>query len=53
MSFNNSGSPAAVIPFATSKEGLPIGVQIVSNLWKDHVVLAAAKVLESYHIENC
>lgn len=52
MSLNNSGSPATVIPFATSKQGLPIGVQIVSNLWKDHVVLAAEKVLESYRIEN-
>ena len=47
MSFNNSGSPAAVVPFALSKEGLPIGVQLVSNLWKDHVVLAAAKILET------
>lgn len=49
MSFNNSGSPAAVIPIATSQDGLPIGIQIVSNLWKDHVVLAAAKVLENYY----
>jgi amidase len=50
MSFNNSGSPAAVIPFATSQEGLPIGVQIVANLWKDHVVLAVAKALERFRI---
>ncbi|KTD54678.1 amidase [Legionella santicrucis] len=49
MSFNNSGSPAAVIPFATSQNGLPIGVQIISNLWKDHMVLAVAKVLEDYY----
>lgn len=52
MSFNNSGSPAAVIPFAISKEGLPIGVQIVSNLWKDHVVLAVAKVLENDYLSR-
>ena len=32
MSFNNSGSPAVVIPFSSSKNGLPIGVQIVSSL---------------------
>lgn len=50
MSFNNSGSPAVVVPFAVSAEGLPIGVQIVANLWKDHIALAAAKALEhSYH----
>ncbi|CEK10660.1 amidase [Legionella hackeliae] len=52
MSFNNSGSPAAVIPFSTSHNGLPIGVQIVSNLWKDHVVLAVAKVLEEFNLTN-
>lgn len=52
MSFNNSGSPAAVIPFAISKAGLPIGVQIVSNLWKDHVVLAVAKVLENDYLSR-
>lgn len=48
MSFNNSGSPAVVVPFATSTEGLPIGVQLVANLWKDHVALAAAKILERH-----
>ncbi len=48
MSFNNSGSPAVVIPFASTQSGLPIGIQLVSNLWKDHIALAAAKGLESY-----
>lgn len=52
MSFNNSGSPAVVIPFGTSQKGLPIGVQIVANLWKDHVALAAAKALENYYNES-
>lgn len=49
MSFNNSGSPAIVVPFSTSATGLPIGVQIVANLWKDHVALAVAKILERYY----
>lgn len=48
MSFNNSGSPAVVIPFGVSQQGLPIGVQIVANLWKDHIALAAAKALEAH-----
>lgn len=52
MSFNNTGSPAAVIPFAMSEDGLPIGVQIVANLWKDHVVLAAAKALENFYLST-
>jgi amidase len=49
MAFNISGSPAVVVPFAVSKDGLPIGVQIVANLWKDHVALAAAKIIEKYY----
>ncbi len=52
MTFNNSGSPAVVIPFGFSKEGLPIGVQIVANLWKDHIALAVAKVMENFYHEN-
>ena len=52
MSFNNSGSPAVVIPFGISREGLPIGVQVVANLWKDHVALAVANVLEKHYYEK-
>ena len=52
MSFNNSGSPAVVIRFGDSKEGLPIGVQVVANLWKDHVALAVANVLEKHYRET-
>lgn len=47
MTFNNTGSPAVVVPFSKSIDGLPIGIQIVANLWKDHVALAAAKYLEA------
>ena len=45
MSFNNSGSPAVVVPFATSKNGLPMA----ANLWQDHVALAVAKAFELYN----
>lgn len=48
MSFNNSGSPAVVIPFGVSAAGLPIGIQIVANLWKDYTALAVAKALENH-----
>ncbi len=47
MVYNNTGSPATVIRCGTSQSGLPIGVQLVSNLWRDHVSLAAAKALET------
>ena len=49
MSFNNSGSPAVVTPFGQAKDGLPIGVQVVANLWQDHNALAVAKFLEDHY----
>src|SRR3984957_9528412 len=44
--FNLLGFPAAVIPMGYSKEGLPIGVQIVGRPWEEEVVLAVAAQLE-------
>ncbi len=44
---NITGWPAAVVRVGTSPEGLPIGVQIVGQPWREDVVLAAAKVIES------
>ncbi len=40
------GAPCVVLPYATSPQGLPIGIQIVANPWRDHVALAVAKYLE-------
>jgi Asp-tRNA(Asn)/Glu-tRNA(Gln) amidotransferase A subunit family amidase len=45
--FNLLGTPAAVIPVGSSKEGLPIGVQIVARPWQEEFVLAVAAELES------
>ena len=44
--FNLLGTPAAVVPFGQSSEGLPIGVQIVARPWEEEVVLAVAGELE-------
>ena len=44
--FNLLGMPAAVVPVHESKEGLPIGVQIVSFPWEEEQVLAVAEALE-------
>ena len=44
--FNLLGFPAAVVPMGYSKEGLPIGVQIVGRPWEEEVVLAVAAQLE-------
>ena len=41
--FNLSGHPAVVIPVARSKEGLPIGVQLVGRRWREMDLLAIAE----------
>ena len=44
--YNITGWPAAVVRCGTSKEGLPIGVQIIAKSWKEDIALAVAKQLE-------
>ena len=44
--FNATGQPAISLPLCASREGLPIGVQFVSRLGEDDVLLALAKTLE-------
>jgi amidase len=38
--------PSAVVRAGTSDEGIPIGVQVVANPWREDVALAAAKIIE-------
>ncbi len=45
--FNLLGTPAAVVPVGRSKEGLPIGVQIVARPWQEELVLSVAAELEA------
>ena len=45
--FSIAGWPVAVVRVGKSEEGLPIGVQIVGKPFQEHVVLAAARFLES------
>jgi aspartyl-tRNA(Asn)/glutamyl-tRNA(Gln) amidotransferase subunit A len=44
--FNLSGLPAISIPCGFSKEGLPIGLQIVTRAWNEAGVLQAANAYE-------
>jgi Asp-tRNA(Asn)/Glu-tRNA(Gln) amidotransferase A subunit family amidase len=46
QAFNISGQPAASVPLAMSKSGLPIGVQIVGRQAEDALVLSLAGQLE-------
>jgi len=43
--FNLTGNPVVVLPVAKSKEGLPIGVQVVGRRWRDMELLAVAEQL--------
>lgn len=45
--FNLLGLPTVILPVGRSKEGLPIGVQIVGRPWEEERVLAVATELES------
>jgi amidase len=46
MTYNLTGWPAAVVRVGTARDGLPIGVQIISKPWKEEVALAIAQHLE-------
>jgi amidase len=41
--FNLTGHPSVVIPLAKSKEGLPVGVQLVGRRWSEPALLALAR----------
>jgi Asp-tRNA(Asn)/Glu-tRNA(Gln) amidotransferase A subunit family amidase len=44
--FNLLGNPAVVVPVGRSREGLPIGVQIVGRPYEEMLILAVARKLE-------
>ncbi len=46
QSFNVFDLPVVCVPVATSREGLPIGVQIAGLPSQEHVILGAAQILE-------
>jgi amidase len=46
MTHNLTGWPAAVVRATNSAEGLPIGVQVATRPWHEHVALAIAQQLE-------
>jgi Asp-tRNAAsn/Glu-tRNAGln amidotransferase A subunit and related amidases len=48
--YNTTGWPAGVVRAGTSKEdpGLPLGVQLVAQPWRDDVVIAAMGLVEQH-----
>jgi len=47
MTHNLTGWPAAVVRCGTSRDGLPIGIQIAAHPWREDVALALAKAIET------
>jgi amidase len=43
--FNLTGHPAVVVPLTQSKEGLPIGIQLIGRRWGEMALLNAAEAL--------
>ena len=43
--FNLTGNPVVVLPLARSKQGLPIGVQVIGRRWSEASLLALARQL--------
>lgn len=44
--FNLTGHPALCLPLCRSRNGLPIGMQLVGRLWSDYSLLAMGEALE-------
>jgi amidase len=47
LPYSLTGYPVAVVRAGTSPEGLPIGVQVVAQSWRDDVALAVARHIET------
>jgi len=47
MTHNVTGWPAAVVRCGTSRDGLPIGIQIAAHPWREDVALALASAIEA------
>ena len=45
--YNNTGWPGAVVRAGFSSDGLPIGVQLIAQPWREDVSLAAAAFVEA------
>lgn len=52
MVFNLTGHPVVVIPAGRSKEGLPIGVQLVGRRWREMDLLAVAEQVSAEATEG-
>ncbi|MEM7117868.1 MAG: amidase [Chloroflexota bacterium] len=47
--FNLTGWPCGTVRAGTSPEGLPLGIQVAANAWREDIVLALLAFLEAEH----
>ena len=50
--FGLTGAPALSVPFGTSEEGLPVGVQVVARHYEEATLFRAAVALETAGVQN-
>ncbi len=43
--FNLTGSPVVAVPIATTREGLPVGIQVIGRRWEDYRLLDVAETI--------
>lgn len=47
LPYSLTGQPCVVVPSGRSRDGLPIGVQIVGRVWREDLAVAAARSIEA------
>ena len=47
LPYSLTGQPCVVVPSGRSREGLPIGVQVVARVWREDQAVAAASRIET------
>lgn len=47
LPYSLTGQPCVVVPSRRSRDGLPIGVQIVGRVWREDQAVAAARSIEA------
>ena len=52
VAFGLTGSPAVSVPFGWSREGLPIGVQLVARHFDEETLMRTASALEARHRQD-
>jgi amidase len=47
LPYSLTGQPCVVVPSGCSRDGLPIGVQIVGRVWREDQAVAAGRTIQT------